>query len=523
MSDRPNLEADTKRIEQLVGMVLKGRVRIPDFQRPLRWRHTDVRTLFDSIYRGFPIGTLLLWRRAADARQNLRIGPLHIDAPATDQGLWVVDGQQRLTSLVGALRHPEHSRLDGDIWNVWFDLETEAFFHPHRNRAIELAVPLARVLDATTFQDWLFDFVQATGRRDLLSVANRLGARIRDYRVPVYTVETKDPSVARDIFVRTNRTGRRMEQHEVFAALAPPGTGGRVRPEDIALRLSEHFGEVNANNVLKAAQALQGNDVTTGPSTTAEAPDRAVWMGETERALESAYEFVCAEVKHTRLLPARQTPIVALARFFHRFPDPSTRNRRLLRRWLWRGFFSGTLESDARTLRRAVVAVGTDEDAAVQALLGGVKTGRVPLAERVDSRDSWTRLAFLVLAHQDPLFPDADGTLDGDLFSWLKQHGAGVFAKVSSFPSVPWARFLAPGTKSSHLRAQLLTWCSDPDGHRDALASHLISTDAALALKAGDDDRFLSLRREDLNEASEALHDARAEPAAQDRPALRAS
>jgi hypothetical protein len=52
--------------------------------------------LFDSIWRGFPIGNLLLWRRPAPAA-SVQVGPVSIDAPELDSALWVVDGS--LTDL----------------------------------------------------------------------------------------------------------------------------------------------------------------------------------------------------------------------------------------------------------------------------------------------------------------------------------------------------------------------------------------------------------------------------------------
>src|SRR5690349_20263159 len=89
------LEADTETVDELVAEVRGGLVRVPSFQRPLRWESENVLHLFDSIYRGYPIGSFLLRKGPADAGQ-VAYGPLTIDAPETQSALWVVDGQQRL-------------------------------------------------------------------------------------------------------------------------------------------------------------------------------------------------------------------------------------------------------------------------------------------------------------------------------------------------------------------------------------------------------------------------------------------
>jgi uncharacterized protein with ParB-like and HNH nuclease domain len=76
------LEADTETVEDLVGLVRRGLVRVPSFQRGLRWGSEDVLALFDSIYRGYPIGSFLLQKGPASANR-IKIGPLAIDGPET--------------------------------------------------------------------------------------------------------------------------------------------------------------------------------------------------------------------------------------------------------------------------------------------------------------------------------------------------------------------------------------------------------------------------------------------------------
>ena len=72
-----------------------GVIGLPDIQRPFVWKDTKVRELFDSMYRGFPVGYLLLWANGNtdDSRQ---IGS---DGKQKNPNLLIVDGQQRLTSI----------------------------------------------------------------------------------------------------------------------------------------------------------------------------------------------------------------------------------------------------------------------------------------------------------------------------------------------------------------------------------------------------------------------------------------
>src|SRR5271167_2556321 len=95
-------EAEAPAISELVKRAREGDIRIPRFQRAFRWVGQDVSSLFDSIWRGYPIGSLLLWERFAPV-EPVSFGSLTVDAGERPSALWVVDGQQRLTTLVATL------------------------------------------------------------------------------------------------------------------------------------------------------------------------------------------------------------------------------------------------------------------------------------------------------------------------------------------------------------------------------------------------------------------------------------
>jgi hypothetical protein len=522
MAQRPQIKADTAHIDELVDRAARGRVRIPGFQRGWKWRAEDVQALFDSIYQGFPIGTLLMWKRPGEA-ERLELGRLVIDAPATDDAWWVIDGQQRLTSLVAGLLHPAPDLADeSDPFVVWFDPDRgtrSPFFRPSRHRpAGEGAIPVAGLLDAGRFQAWLFERIAATGRRDLLQRGTDLATRFRDYRVPLYLIETGDGDVAREIFLRMNRTGRRMELAEIFAAIAPVSTAEEARPERVAERVSVGFGEIDGNLVARAAHHLDRDDIGGVATSAGAAAEREALMRRAEQALGRAVAFVLeAHIGHERLLPQGRTVLITLARFFDRFPDPSARNRRLLRRWLWRGLCSLALESDAKTLSAAVRAVGTDEGASVQALLRQVPRDEVvDLPDTFDARDAASRLCLLVLSLQRPHAPP--DTEEQEVVGWLRAYDDAVFTRCPDRARSPAARFLTPGVSPARWRDTLRAWAAA--GDTGALASHLVSPEAAQALLAGEDDGFVAARAAALTRALADVHAAFAEPKHDDRPEL---
>jgi hypothetical protein len=80
-----------------------GVIGLPEIQRPFVWKNTQVRDLFDSMYKGFPVGFLLFWANGASTGHK-QIG---IETKQKVPNLLIVDGQQRLTSLYAVVRSRE--------------------------------------------------------------------------------------------------------------------------------------------------------------------------------------------------------------------------------------------------------------------------------------------------------------------------------------------------------------------------------------------------------------------------------
>ena len=92
-------------VQELVGMIERGEIRLPEMQRRYVWRATRVRDLFDSLYRGYPSGAILLWE--TDTKIPEREFSVSQEVSPYSTNKLLLDGQQRLTSLSSVLRGDE--------------------------------------------------------------------------------------------------------------------------------------------------------------------------------------------------------------------------------------------------------------------------------------------------------------------------------------------------------------------------------------------------------------------------------
>jgi len=117
-------------VEELVGMVERGELRLPEMQRQYVWRSPRVRDLMDSLYRGYPSGAILLWETdEAVPLQDMAVTQATNPYAATRL---LLDGQQRLTSLSAVIRgQPVKVRGRVKPIELLFNLD-----HPERQEVV---------------------------------------------------------------------------------------------------------------------------------------------------------------------------------------------------------------------------------------------------------------------------------------------------------------------------------------------------------------------------------------------------
>jgi hypothetical protein len=119
--------ADPISIRQLIDSILAGNLRIPAFQRGFVWESDQVAYFMDSLYKGYPFGSLLFWRSKTQLKIERRLGPFELPARDPEYPIdYILDGQQRATSLFGVFQ-TELAPTHEETWTrVFFDFQAES-------------------------------------------------------------------------------------------------------------------------------------------------------------------------------------------------------------------------------------------------------------------------------------------------------------------------------------------------------------------------------------------------------------
>ena len=432
---------------KLIERIMAGKIRVPRFQRAFVWKQADLHALLESILRGFPIGSILVWDTGANIASTGRIGPVAINpAPALSVG-YVLDGQQRVSTLAGTLRltdEMDHT-VDQVDWRVYCDLDTLEF---HRAPADGLKAhhfPVRSLLNTAGFfdacrriQSEIDDPAQS---RNWLEQADRLASAFRDYQLPLIHIREADLDSAVTVFARLNRTGRKITADEMVSALTYDA--GKFH---LAQQLSEFqaelaprgFGNIDRVFLLRAVLAALDRDLY--------AKDWADIMVKEEVRTQLPSAFACAAEGIRRALDLLQTlgvtsdrllpyglQLVLLGEFFRRCPEPTEPVVERLNRWFWvtsfTGWFGGVNTAQAKRALSEIIQLAEgagsgfsviDQDAPAQ-----------PFPDRFDGRSARVRAFLLYLASLNPRsILDEKAALDpGELLSTV---GTGAVGYVST-------------------------------------------------------------------------------------------
>ncbi|RKH52494.1 DUF262 domain-containing protein [Corallococcus llansteffanensis] len=507
----PIVKPDFAIIEEIFEEVGGGNLRIPRFQRPFFWKPDTMRELFDSIQKGYPVGSLLLWNTVEAFESFEKVGPLEVPSVSSGSVSYVLDGHQRLSTLYGVLRLPQEFPKGPEQsdwrWWIWYDLMSDSFVHHRAGDAPAYLFPLRALLRTVDFLKAARILQEQLPKESpaLIDKAERLAQKIKSYKLALIRIQGGSLEQAVEIFFRVNKRGEEMTPDQMVSALTYREGQNSFdlarRIDEIISNLTEyHFDEMSRVIVFRAIVAAAEEDILR-TNWTQLAKKLGKKLPETvdvaEASMMRAAKFLVEELRvpGSRLLPYA-LQFVMLSEFFRQEPECTPQQIALIRRWFWSSSFSGWFAGANSTNIR--LALGEFRQLG-RGFLNAFKTIRLddvarPYPGNFDLRSARVRALLLTqIQRMTPLGVDGN---ELDIASLLAEYDSHVFQYVSRNPadhvSNPANRILLPLVKGRAVRAQLLN--ISPSLRSRVLDSHSISVDAYECLERGDVRGFVESR-----------------------------
>lgn len=215
--------SETVMISELIHKINDGQIRIPSFQRGFIWDADRVAHLMDSIYKGFPFGTLLLWRTKTPLRVERKLGPYKLPEMRPDYPIdYVLDGQQRATSIFGVFQHllsPEKGDDDA-IFKIFYDLtpsnsiqDSNFIFVSEDEIDRTKHFPLNLLFNPPEYRKYLKDLPE-----DIATKVDKVFEKFNSTKIPIQIFETNDRAAVAIVFERINRLGVELDTLQLLSA-----------------------------------------------------------------------------------------------------------------------------------------------------------------------------------------------------------------------------------------------------------------------------------------------------------------
>ncbi|MBF9769920.1 DUF262 domain-containing protein [Enterobacter asburiae] len=183
----------TMTIRKLIQAVTEGEIRIPAFQRDFVWEPDRVQFLMDSLYKKYPVGTLLLWRTKEKLEHDRMLGPYKLPDPKKDYPIeYVLDGQQRITSIFSVFQTELVKDPNNNInWlDIYFDIDANKDVQDSQFIALQPQevkdnhIPLNILFDVKNYGT----FVRNYPNQERIAEIDRLQAAFQEVQLPTEIV-----------------------------------------------------------------------------------------------------------------------------------------------------------------------------------------------------------------------------------------------------------------------------------------------------------------------------------------------
>ena len=394
----------TIKARDLIESFKSGGLIVPEFQRPFVWKSGQIVNLLDSIYKDFPIPSILLLDAPSDRFEH------RTETPALKARVrFIIDGQQRIT----ALTLPER---DGK--QVCFNLESEQFryvTHEESTQSTQL-IPLKDVWGGKGART-----ASRNGSQTTPTMQKRL-KRVKDMlnaHIPVTTINNGDPSEVIDIFRRINTGGKKLTPADIECARLAAKHPSFIRQEFMPFlikRRDEGFPIISLSLLFQACNAVAhepgtGRDATVFLDLTRDQIN-PVWKRTTAAVLK-VVSFLKSElsIHNSSVLWSGSAliPLIVAIAVTKQRDQPEIKSRMMVR-WLIlcaaTGRFGKASETDLKNDVNGILSSKAPQNFLATSIREMGKKANIQSFAKKKMDGRWKFLLYTVLAHNkcvDPL------------------------------------------------------------------------------------------------------------------------
>lgn len=214
-----SIRPEREYLREIVNKMQDGQYAVPAFQRDLVWSTPQIIDLFDSISKGYPIGSVILWRPRPTDTYPIKTIYDKIEISGKEAQYYILDGRQRLTTFYCCVMDYEEKPSK---FKLCYNLEKDSFEFPKGDSDNIKLVLLSDVYDTFSMLGILqkyMDIEDVSVRNDYIVKIKKLNTILQSYEIGEVILDDCSLDEASTVFSRINSKGTDISKVEMLQAL----------------------------------------------------------------------------------------------------------------------------------------------------------------------------------------------------------------------------------------------------------------------------------------------------------------
>ena len=336
------IKPEREYLREIASKIKSGKYVIPVFQRDFVWKKEQVIDLFDSISKGYPIGSVILWKPEKNsmvfkAKDILTDKTQEVESPE----FYVLDGRQRLTTFYGCVTKDENKN---EKFKLAYNLERDCFEYT-KGKKKNYLLELPDIYDTFSLLNCLQDILKNVTDKERASKyierAKLMNTRLQSYEIGEVMIENCSLNEAGTVFSRINSKGTDISKVSMLQAIYYKNDQSPLLSDELE-RLIDSLGgygfeKLKTDDVLNCCCRYIGkNFYDNNIMEEMIKSDITKFLPEIKKDITSAVKFLheeCGVISYKMLPYAKQ--LIGLTTFFKEVKNPSNMQLKEMKKWFF--------------------------------------------------------------------------------------------------------------------------------------------------------------------------------------------
>lgn len=386
------------KVSTILDQIDLGSIALPKFQRGYVWNRDQVRGLMHSMYKKYPVGSLLVWAtktESADARGQTDLPPGVVKL--------LLDGQQRMSTLYGIIRGLPPKFFDGNeraFTGLYFHLEEEVFefYAPMKMKDNPLWInvtelmqigageAIKRLIDIPEFQPRVTDYINRLNAVDSIKET--------EFHIDEVTGMEKTVDVVVEIFNRVNSGGTKLSKGDLaLAKVCASWPEAREEMESKLVKWSDAGFYFKLEWLMRCINTIITGEALFSALENVDTPAFSEGLSKAEKAIDKLLNIISSRLglDHDRVLGSRYSfPVMARYLMERGGHLADYKERDMMLYWYIHTFLWGRYAGSTESVINQDLHLVEEQDGAIERLIGQLRQNRGDLRLQPSDFIGWS-------------------------------------------------------------------------------------------------------------------------------------